>query len=165
MDELELGPAPCGAERHAPDPSEAVYPDSSTAAYIDIHQCNGKLVAILKTVNEEDREIPACYCAPGAPTMAPAEAESLAARFKALSDPTRVALINRLAGADEVCVCHLVDEFELSQPTISHHLKKLRDAGLVTAERRGTWMYYRLVPHAIDALASALDASFPREAA
>ena len=109
--------------------------------------------------------IPACYCAPGAPTMAPAEAASLAARFKALSDPTRVALINRLAGADEVCVCHLVDEFELSQPTISHHLKKLRDAGLVTAERRGTWMYYRLVPHAIDALASALDASFPREAA
>jgi ArsR family transcriptional regulator len=103
--------------------------------------------------------IPARCCAPGAPAIAPIEAEALAERFKALADPTRVALINRLAGADEVCVCDLVDEFELSQPTISHHLKKLRDAGLVTAERRGTWAYYRLVPESIDALASALGAT------
>jgi ArsR family transcriptional regulator, arsenate/arsenite/antimonite-responsive transcriptional repressor len=105
---------------------------------------------------KEIATIPACYCAPGAPTMAPAEAESLAARFKALSDPTRVALINRLAGADEVCVCHLVDEFELSQPTISHHLKKLRDAGIVDSERRGLWAYYYVIPDALEELSSWL---------
>src|SRR3954465_14188108 len=95
-------------------------------------------------------------CSPGAEPIEPAAAEALAARFKALADPTRVAIVNRLAGTDEVCVCELVDEFELSQPTISHHLKKLRDAGLVCAERRGTWAYYRLVPEALAELSAAL---------
>ncbi len=103
--------------------------------------------------------IPVRCCAPGAPTMAADEAAALAARFKALGDATRVALVNRLAGADEVCVCDLVDEFDLAQPTISHHLKKLRDAGLVASERRGTWVYYRLIPETIGALAAALGAS------
>ena len=73
-------------------------------------------------------------------------ARELAERFKALADPTRLAIVNQLAGADEVCVCHLVPDAGLSQPTISHHLRLLRDAGLVTSERRGTWAYYRLVP-------------------
>jgi ArsR family transcriptional regulator, arsenate/arsenite/antimonite-responsive transcriptional repressor len=100
--------------------------------------------------------LPQHCCAPGAPALLPAQASALAARFKALADPTRVALVNRLAGADEVCVCELTDEFELSQPTISHHLKKLRDAGLVSVERRGTWSYYRLVPDALAELAQAL---------
>jgi DNA-binding transcriptional ArsR family regulator len=95
-------------------------------------------------------------CAPGAAPLATAAAEELARRFKALADPTRVAIVNRLAGADEVCVCDLTDEFELSQPTISHHLKILRDAGLVAATRRGTWSYYRLVPDAVATLAGAL---------
>lgn len=90
--------------------------------------------------------------------MAPAAAEALAASFKALADPTRVAIVNRLAGAGEVCVCALVDEFELSQPTISHHLRLLREAGLVESERRGTWAYYRLVPDAFDQLRLALSA-------
>jgi ArsR family transcriptional regulator len=85
-------------------------------------------------------------------------ARALAERFKALGDPTRLAIVNQLAGADEVCVCHLVPDSGLSQPTISHHLKLLRDAGLVTSERRGTWAYYRLVPDAVAELAGALGA-------
>jgi DNA-binding transcriptional ArsR family regulator len=95
-------------------------------------------------------------CAPGAERIEPEAAEALAARFKALADPTRVAIVNRLAGAGEVCVCELVDEFELSQPTISHHLRLLRQAGLVESERRGTWAYYRLLPTSIDELRVAL---------
>jgi ArsR family transcriptional regulator len=95
-------------------------------------------------------------CVPGADRIEPEAAEALAACFKALADPTRVAIVNRLAGTDEVCVCDLVEEFELSQPTISHHLRLLRQAGLVEAERRGTWAYYRLVPDSIDQLRVAL---------
>jgi ArsR family transcriptional regulator len=100
--------------------------------------------------------IPARCCTPGARAIDLTAAAALAARFKALSDPTRVAMVNRLAGADEVCVCDLADDFELSQPTISHHLKILRTAGLVRSNKRGTWAYYRLVPEAIEALAAAL---------
>ena len=95
-------------------------------------------------------------CVPGAEPIESEAAEALAARFKALADPTRIAIVNRLAGAGEVCVCDLVEEFELSQPTISHHLRLLRQAGLVEAERRGTWAYYRLVPASIDELRVAL---------
>jgi ArsR family transcriptional regulator len=95
-------------------------------------------------------------CAPGALAMPVDAARELAERFKALGDPTRLAIVNQLARADEVCVCHLVPDSGLSQPTISHHLKLLRDAGLVTSERRGTWAYYRLVPEAIAGLASSL---------
>jgi len=76
--------------------------------------------------------------------------------FKALADPTRVSLVNRLAQAHETCVCDLTAAFDLSQPTISHHLKVLRDAGLVESTRRGTWAYYRVVPNALGALANAL---------
>jgi ArsR family transcriptional regulator, arsenate/arsenite/antimonite-responsive transcriptional repressor len=97
-------------------------------------------------------------CAPGAPAMPVESARALAERFKALGDPTRLAIVNQLAGADEVCVCHLVPDSGLSQPTISHHLKLLRDAGLVTSERRGTWAYYRLVPGAVAELAGTLGA-------
>jgi ArsR family transcriptional regulator, arsenate/arsenite/antimonite-responsive transcriptional repressor len=94
-------------------------------------------------------------CAPGAPPLRPELAESLAARFKALSDPARVAIVNRLAGADEVCVCEF--RLGLSQPTVSHHLKVLREAGLIeVARKRGTWVHYRLVPEAVEQLAFAL---------
>ena len=98
---------------------------------------------------------PLC-CGPQTPPLPEAARDELAARFKALADPTRVAIVNRVAAADEVCVCDLTDAFELSQPTISHHLKVLRDAGLVESSRRGTWAYYRLVPETIDALRGAL---------
>ena len=91
---------------------------------------------------------PLC-CGPGAPPLDPSAAGNLAELFKALADPTRVAIVNRLAAGEECCVCDLTNAFELSQPTVSHHLRILRDAGLVEAERRGTWAYYRLVPDAI----------------
>ncbi len=103
-------------------------------------------------------------CAPGAPPLPKEASERLAARFKALADPARVAIVNRLAGADEVCVCELVPHVALSQPTVSHHLRILRDVGLVAARRRGTWVYYRLVPKAVAELASALGGAPAREA-
>jgi ArsR family transcriptional regulator len=102
------------------------------------------------------KKLPVICCAPGAPPLAEAAREALADRFKALSDPTRVAIVNRLAAAEEVCVCVFVDELDLSQPTISHHLKVLREAGLVEATRRGTWAFYRLIPSAVAELARAL---------
>ena len=100
--------------------------------------------------------LPAICCASDAPPMPREDAATLAGIFKALSDPTRVAIVNRLGGAHEVCVCDLTAVFDLAQPTISHHLRILRDAGLVESERRGTWAYYRLVPEAIDELRGVL---------
>jgi ArsR family transcriptional regulator, arsenate/arsenite/antimonite-responsive transcriptional repressor len=102
--------------------------------------------------------LPAICCGPETEPLAIHERDQLAAQFKALADPTRVAIINSLSAADEVCVCNLTEAFDLSQPTISHHLKVLRQAGLVESTRRGTWAYYRLVPESIDALRAALGA-------
>jgi len=85
-------------------------------------------------------------------------AAGLARVFKALGDPVRLRLVS-LIGAHqggEVCVCELTDAFDLTQPTISHHLKVLREAGIITSERRGTWVYYRLVPAALERMASLL---------
>jgi len=94
-------------------------------------------------------------CTPGAPPLPAALAEELARRFKALSDPARVSIVNQLAGADELCVCQL--RLGLSQPTVSHHLRVLREARLIeVARKRGTWVYYRLVPEAVGQLAFAL---------
>ena len=101
---------------------------------------------------------PIC-CSPDAPAIARADAELLAQQFKALADPTRVGIVNRLSAAPEVCVCDLTDAFELSQPTISHHLRVLRDAGLVAMEKRGTWSYYRLLPETVEPLRIALGAT------
>jgi ArsR family transcriptional regulator len=102
--------------------------------------------------------LPALCCGPETAPLSEPERDALAARFKALADPTRVAIVNQLSAADEVCVCNLTETFDLSQPTISHHLKILREAGLVESSRRGTWAYYRVVPEAIDALRGALGA-------
>ena len=82
--------------------------------------------------------LPAICCSPAGEPLGRGEAEELAACFKALADPNRVAIVSRLAAADEVCVCAFVDELELSQPTVSHHLRLLWEAGLVEADRRGT---------------------------
>jgi len=100
--------------------------------------------------------IPILCCGPATQPLDLDDAELLAARFKALADPTRISIVNRLASADECCVCDLTEAFELSQPTISHHLKVLRDAGLVESSRRGTWAYYRLVPNAVQQLRATL---------
>jgi ArsR family transcriptional regulator, arsenate/arsenite/antimonite-responsive transcriptional repressor len=100
--------------------------------------------------------LPTLCCGPDTAPLDVADRDALAARFKALADPTRVAIVNRLAAADEVCVCDFVAALDLAQPTISHHLKVLREAGLVESSRRGTWAYYRLVPAAVAQLRAAL---------
>jgi ArsR family transcriptional regulator len=83
------------------------------------------------------------------------QAIELAAVFKALGDPVRLRLYSMIAvlQGKEVCVCDLTPSFGLSQPTISHHLKQLRQAGLVDCERRGTWVYYWAIPDKWDELA------------
>jgi ArsR family transcriptional regulator len=93
----------------------------------------------------EDRS-PAASCVPIAHTgMSRVDAEATAAVFKALADPARVRVLNLLAASgDPVCVCHLTDLLELSQPTVSFHMKKLVDAGLLHREQRGVWAYYSL---------------------
>jgi ArsR family transcriptional regulator, arsenate/arsenite/antimonite-responsive transcriptional repressor len=100
--------------------------------------------------------LPVLCCGPATPALDEGEADMLAAQFKALADPARVTILNRLAAADEVCVCDFVAALDLAQPTVSHHLKVLRDAGLVESSRRGTWAFYRLVPEAVDALRDVL---------
>ena len=94
------------------------------------------------------------------PLSAP-QAVTLAAVFKALSDPVRLRLLSLIAShaGGEACVCDLTPAFEVSEPTISHHLKVLREAGLVTSERRASWVYYRVVPDALTGLSQLLDAT------
>lgn len=91
----------------------------------------------------------------------------LARAFKVLADPVRLRMLSMIATRDggQVCVCDLTPAFDLAQPTISHHLKLLREAGLIAAERRGTWVYYRLLPEATDHLAAILTRSPDPEAA
>ncbi|MBF6044098.1 metalloregulator ArsR/SmtB family transcription factor [Streptomyces sp. NRRL B-1677] len=99
-------------------------------------------------------------CCPGLLTapLPEDQAVELAKVFKALGDPVRLRLLSMIAtrAGGEVCVCDLTPAFDLSQPTISHHLKLLREAGLIASERRGTWVYYRLLPEMTDRLAGIL---------
>jgi ArsR family transcriptional regulator len=90
-----------------------------------------------------------------------ADFESEGTLFKALGDSHRLSILATLARAeDEVCVCDFTAGLPLNQPTVSHHLKLLREAGLVTCERRGTWVYYRLAPDARERLGASLHAIF-----
>ncbi|KIQ66746.1 ArsR family transcriptional regulator [Kitasatospora griseola] len=95
-----------------------------------------------------------------AASLSEADAERMAAMFKALSDPVRLRLFSRVAShaGGEACVCDIQD-VGVSQPTVSHHLKKLREAGLLTSERRGTWVYYRVAPGPLAAMAGLLTAT------
>jgi ArsR family transcriptional regulator len=88
------------------------------------------------------------------------QASAFAPMFKALGDPVRLRLLSMIAsaGGGEVCVCDLTGAFTLTGPTISHHLKVLREAGLVDSDRRGTWVYYRLVPGALAVMAGLVAA-------
>ncbi len=98
-------------------------------------------------------------CAPLATHALSAEqAGVLARRFKALGDPVRLRLLSMIASHEggEVCVCDLTEGFAVSGPTISHHLRVLREAGLIDGERRGTWIYYRAQPEALRGLSDAL---------
>lgn len=85
-------------------------------------------------------------------------AETLARMFKALADPTRVKLLSLIAAAEtgEACICDMTGPVGLSQPTVSHHMKLLVEAGLASREQRGRWAYYRVVPEVMESLARAL---------
>lgn len=88
----------------------------------------------------------------------PETAEHLARIFKALGDPTRVRLLSLIAAQStkEACICDLTEPVGLSQPTVSHHMKQLVDAGLVTREQRGKWAFYQVVDSALESLSKAL---------
>jgi len=97
-------------------------------------------------------------CAPlQAAPLAEDEASELARVFAALADPVRLRLMSLVAAAEEVCSCDLEGPLGKSQPTISHHTKALADAGLITGEKRGRWMFWRIVPERLAALRAALD--------
>jgi ArsR family transcriptional regulator, arsenate/arsenite/antimonite-responsive transcriptional repressor len=110
-------------------------------------------------IAEPKEEAPAECCTPvAAPEITDEQAETLSAVFKALSDPTRVRILNMLVNADEsVCVCDFTPHLGLSQPTVSFHLAKLRKAGLIDREQRGTWAYYSLNRQALGRVARVLD--------
>jgi ArsR family transcriptional regulator, arsenate/arsenite/antimonite-responsive transcriptional repressor len=106
-----------------------------------------------------DSATAAACCAPlGSASLSDAEADATARLFKALADPHRVKVINLLATSpDPVCVCEFTGPLGISQPTVSHHLKKLVDAGLLEREQRGIWAYYSLNRDALGRLAEAVD--------
>lgn len=103
-------------------------------------------------------QVEAC-CAPLARTTLNSEqAKQIADVFAALSDPNRLAIVNLLAESEgEVCVCDITSSFKLGQPTISHHLRILKEAGLVTADKRGKWVYYSLVKGRAEDLKAMVD--------
>ncbi|WP_226924515.1 ArsR/SmtB family transcription factor [Georgenia satyanarayanai] len=101
----------------------------------------------------------AACCAPlTREPLAEGEARDLATMFKALADPARLRLLSLIAShaGGEACVCDLTEPVGLSQPTVSHHLKVLTDAGLLTRDKRGKWAYYAVVPQALDTLGDVL---------
>jgi ArsR family transcriptional regulator len=99
---------------------------------------------------------PAC-CAPvlGAP-LDEEQAAQLARGFAALADPVRLRLLSLIAAEDEVCSCNLLEPLGKSQPTVSHHTKTLAEAGLIVGEKRGRWVWWRVVPERVAALQNAL---------
>ena len=105
---------------------------------------------------------PKTLCCPPvlSPRLREDDADALATAFKALADPARLRVLNFIAAQSggEACVCHFTDLLGLAQPTVSHHLRVLYDAGIVDRERRGTWVYYRIVPERMEALRDALAA-------
>lgn len=114
---------------------------------------------LLNTIDESGDVTNCCAIEPRPIAISDQESVDLASQFKALADPYRLQILSLLAGSDEpVCVCEITPRFAISQPTVSHHLKILRDAGLIAAERRGTFMYYRLDERAVAQLPDAIRA-------
>jgi ArsR family transcriptional regulator len=131
--------------------------EGSTTVNIDRSQCPSHTDPVT-TLLPIAAETGAC-CAPlvRAPLGAD-DAATLATQLKALADPARLRLLSLIAAHDggEACVCDLIEPLGLSQPTVSHHLKVLVDAGLLTREKRGVWAYFTLVPQALDSIARVL---------
>jgi ArsR family transcriptional regulator len=107
--------------------------------------------------NHQELRVLCCSPQTGEPLSA-GEATDLARVFKAIADPVRLRLLSLIAShaGGEACVCDLAGAFELTGPTISHHLKVLREAGLIEGERRGTWIYYRVQPDLLAQLSAVL---------
>jgi ArsR family transcriptional regulator len=113
------------------------------------------------SVSKPVRKLPTSCCGPVLQgRLKPAAAERLATAFKAIADPARLRLLSFIAAqpSGDACVCFLTKPLGLTQPTVSHHLKVLYDAGLVDKERRGNWIYYRIVPDQLAALRDVLTA-------
>jgi ArsR family transcriptional regulator len=126
--------------------------------FIDIGLCMGEDGPMTTTTLLPLRDLQAC-CSPITGDVLSADgAEGLARTLKALADPARLRLLSVVAAhADrEACVCDLTEPLGLSQPTVSHHLKVLMDAGFLTRSKRGTWAYYRLVDGALDTVAALI---------
>jgi ArsR family transcriptional regulator, arsenate/arsenite/antimonite-responsive transcriptional repressor len=143
-----------------PSPAISTYIDvmEKYGLYIDARQYIGHtlfmpLAELLPVI-----DVTAC-CAPLTQEAIDQDsAEDLARSLKALADPARLRLVSMVAAHEdaEACVCDLTEPLGLSQPTVSHHLKVLVDAGMLTRSKRGTWAYYRLVPGALDSIARLL---------
>lgn len=103
-------------------------------------------------------QAPVCCTPLARQPLSEGDAKALAGVFKALSDPVRLRLLSLIASFEggEACVCDLTGPFDVSQPTISHHLRVLREAGLIDCERRGTWVYYWVLPGALERLGTVL---------
>ncbi|NND75270.1 MAG: helix-turn-helix transcriptional regulator [Ilumatobacter sp.] len=109
------------------------------------------------TSSENPTESPAC-CGGGVSRLDSDQAGELASRLTALADPVRLQMLSIISSSDrrEVCACDFVGPIGRSQPTVSHHLKVLSEAGLVTGEKRGRWVWYRVAPDAVDAVVNTL---------
>jgi len=117
-------------------------------------------MGLMTTLQTLEPVADASCCSPsGKPVLSAKEARQRAQLFKALADPNRLRLLSivKAGEAGEACVCDLTEPLDLGQPTVSHHLKVLVDAGLLHREKRGTWAYYSLVPGALDEVAGLLD--------
>ena len=115
---------------------------------------NQKLLPLLDTPNG-DVCCPPLACEP----LSAAGADEMAALFKAVADPVRLRLLSLIAchPGGESCVCDLTPEFDMTAPSVSYHLKVLREAGLITSDRRATWVYYRVVPQAMARMSAVLE--------
>jgi len=137
-----------------------VFPGLKFAMNIDIRQyrCMSKSLPVLELAASAD----ALACCPplSAEELTQEQAEQIAPLLKALADPVRLRLMSMIASrpGGEACVCDLNEAFDLSQPTISHHLKVLHDAGLVDREKRGVWVWYRTRTQALASLAALIGA-------
>jgi ArsR family transcriptional regulator len=110
-------------------------------------------------VETESKVREASCCGLATSPVTALDAQRLAPMFKALGDPVRLQMASMIAAEPELCVCEITPAFDLSSGTISHHLKTLREAGLVDCERRGTYVYYWLQPSALVALSALLSLS------
>src|SRR3982751_6876806 len=123
---------------------------------MDVNICEDVVMPVAELL--PIRDLQAC-CAPiTREVISESNAESLARSMKALAGPARLRLVSMVAAHEdgEACVCDLTEPLGLSQPTVSHHLKVLVDAGFLSRTKRGTWAYYRIVPGSLDAVASVL---------